>query len=127
MTPEQAKHMAAFFFSVIDQEIPTTQKVIRAIPESGRDYRPDDKSRSAIELAGHLAAGDLFFLHAIADGKFGDYDASVEQSLATFAEAADFFDKAWPAALDKVRALDGEALAKPLDMMGAFEFPAVIY
>ena len=127
MSPEQAKAMAEFFLSVIDQEIPTSQKVIRAIPEESRDYKPDASSRSALELARHVATGDLFFLDAVGDGAFGDYDEAAEKGVTSIADAAKVFDEQWPAKLDVVRGLSGEALAKELDMMGAFKMPAVIY
>jgi uncharacterized damage-inducible protein DinB len=127
MSPEQAKGMAEFFLSVIDQEVPTTQKVIRAIPEAGRDYKPDGKSRSAFEIAQHLAAGDLYFLEGVAAGAFGEWDDSGEKAITSMAGAADVFDEKWPAALDQVRGLSGEELAKVLSFMGAFELPAVVY
>jgi len=127
MTPDLAKAQAEFFLSVIDEEVPVTQKVIRAIPESGRDYKPDEKSRSALELARHISLGDLFFLDAIANGAFSDYDEAAEKAVTSMDQAAAVFEEKWPAALEKVRNLSGEALAKPLDMMGAFNFPAVIY
>ena len=127
MSPEQAKSMAAFFLSVIEEEIPTTQKVIRAVPEANRDYKPDSAARSALEIARHLSLGDIFFLDAVTNGAFGDYDEAAEKEIATIADAAAIFDEKWPAALDKIRNLPGEALAKELDMMGAFKFPAVIY
>lgn len=127
MTPEQAKHMSGFFLSVIDEEIPTSRSVIRAIPEAGRDYKPDPAARSALEIARHLALGDLFFLGAIASGAFGPYDEEAEKAVTTLADAAAAYDRSWPAALDKIRNLSGEALAKPLDMMGAFNLPAVLY
>jgi uncharacterized damage-inducible protein DinB len=127
MSPEQAKGMAEFFLSVIGEEIPVTQKVIRAIPEANRDYKPDEKSRSALEIARHLATGDLFFLDAVANGAFGDWDDSVEKAIGSIEEAAAVFDQRWPAALDKVRGLSGDHLAKTLSMMGAFELPTVVY
>ena len=127
MSPEKAKGMAEFFLSVIDEEIPTTQKVIRAIPEEGRDYKPDETSRSALEIARHLAVGDLFFLDAVANGAFGEWSEGAEKAITTIEGSAAAFDERWPAALDKVRGLDGEALAKPLSMMGAFELPTVVY
>jgi uncharacterized damage-inducible protein DinB len=127
MSPEQAKGMAEFFLSVIDQEVPTTQKVIRAIPEANRDYKPDLASRSALEIARHLAVGDLFFLEGVAKGAFADWDESAETAITTVADAAAVFDEKWPAALDRVRGLSGEALAKIVSFGGAFQLPAVVY
>ena len=127
MDPEQAKGMREFFLSVIDQEVPTTQKVILGIPEEGKDYKPDEKSRSALELARHLSAADLYFLEGVAGGAFGAFDDSNEKAIQSMAAAAAFFDEKWPAALDKVRGLSGEQLSKVISFGGAFELPAVIY
>jgi uncharacterized damage-inducible protein DinB len=127
MTPEQATAMRDFFLSIIEEEIPISQKLIRAIPESGASYKPDEKSRTAFELARHLPVGDLYFLNAVAAGAFGEWDPSAEEAIKSFAAAAAIYDEKWPAAIAKVRALSGEALAKPLNMMGAFEHPVVIY
>lgn len=127
MNPEQAKGMAEFFLSVIDEEILTTQKVIRGIPEEGRDYKPDEKSRSALELARHLAVADLFFLEAVAAGGFGEFDAGAENAITSMAASAAAFDEKWPAVLDKVRTLSGEHLAKVIPFFGALEFPTVVY
>ena len=126
MSPQQAKGMADFFLSVIDTELPTTQKVIRAIPEKGKDYKPDEKSRTAVELARHLAIGDLYFLEGVANGAFGDWDESRETAITSLAGANAVFTEQWPAALDRVRGLSGDALAKPLKF-GPFELPTVIY
>ena len=35
-----------------------------------RNYKPDDKSRSAWELATHLATADMWFLDSVLNGKF---------------------------------------------------------
>jgi hypothetical protein len=51
-------------------EVQPTKKVISAIPENKRDYRPDPHARTAWELAWHLANSDIQFLGGIADLKF---------------------------------------------------------
>src|SRR5215469_15046773 len=51
-------------------EVQTTKKVLSAIPEGKKDFRPDPNARTAWELAWHLANTDVQFLDGIADGQF---------------------------------------------------------
>ena len=48
---------------MFDQESANTVKVLRAVPNDRCDYKPDEKSRTAWELATHLASSDLWFLN----------------------------------------------------------------
>jgi len=127
MSPQEAKTMSEFFLSVIDQEIPTTRRVIEAVPDDKGDYRPDENSRTALELARHVAVSDIWFLDAIAEGEFSQPGGEAEKKIETTSQAVAALDELWPAALDRVRNLPGEALAKEINMMGAFNLPAVIY
>lgn len=127
MTPENAKTMAEFFISVIEMETPTTRKIIAAVPEDKSDYRPDEKARSALELARHIPGSDIWFLEAVSNGEFGDFDPGAEEKITTVAGALKVYDEQFGSALDKVKALRGEKLAKEVSMMGMFNLPAVIY
>ena len=55
MNAEQAKFLTEFLTGVLERESAATAKVLAAVPDSGRDYKPDPKSRTAWELATHLA------------------------------------------------------------------------
>ena len=55
MTNEQATFLAEQYVSLMSGEVATTLKVLRAVTEDGRAYRPDEKSRTAWELATHIA------------------------------------------------------------------------
>ena len=68
LTPEHASGYRAMMLGGLANEFKTTEKVIRAVPESGRDYRPDPHARTSWELAKHLATVDVWFLDGIADG-----------------------------------------------------------
>lgn len=127
MTPELAKSTAESFISVIEMETPITRKVIAAVPEGKRDYRPDEKARTALELARHIPSADMWFLDAVTNGEFAMPDPSVEQGVTSVAEALKIYDEAFGPALEKVKALSGEQLAKEVDMMGVFNMPAVSY
>ena len=119
--------MAEFFVSVIEMETPTTRKIIAAVPEDKADYRPHEDSMTAMELAHHIPGSDIWFLDAVANGEFAMPDPEAEKSITTVAGALKVLDEQFGPALDKVKALSGEALAKEVSMMGIFNQPAVIY
>src|SRR5215475_4561087 len=77
MTADYAKAIAEYFATMFDQEGGNTVKVLRAVPNDRRDYKPDEKSRTAWELATHIASSDLWFLDSVCDGSF-IYDPEVE-------------------------------------------------
>ena len=99
MTPEQATFLAEFFANIFDQEGATTTKVLKAVPDDKRDYRPDDKSRTAWELAKHLATGDIWFLDSICDGAF-NYDPEAEnkatEGINTVNDLVEFYKREFP-------------------------------
>ena len=70
MTPEQAKFLLSVFLPAIRREFPTTLRVIQAVPTDKGDYRPAPNSRSALELAWHLASADIWFLDGFLAGEF---------------------------------------------------------
>ena len=49
-------------------ESKTTAKVLAAVPDSGRNYKPDAKSRSAWDLATHLGC-DVKVVNRIVNGR----------------------------------------------------------
>jgi uncharacterized damage-inducible protein DinB len=107
-------------------EMQTTKKVIAAIPDTNRDYKPDPKARTAWELAWHLVTVDVQFLEEIADGKF-NMEPRYKDQPKTVAELVSWYDKNFTRAMDKARAMTGEQLVTPIDFMGAFNFPAFVY
>ena len=127
MTADQAKFLAEFFANTLENESKTTAKVIAAVPDSGRNYRPDEKSRTAWELATHLALADVWFLDSIINGKF-DFDAEAEaQASAKFknvGEVADYYNREFPARVAQVRALPADKLTRIVDFFGMMQAPA---
>jgi uncharacterized damage-inducible protein DinB len=130
MTPEQAKFLAEYFANVFDQEGPTTTKVLKAIPDDKRDYRPDEKSRTAWELAKHLATGDIWFLDSICDGVF-NYDPQAEEkmgeALKTVNDLVEFYKREFPKRVARLRSTSGEQLAKEVDFFGMMKQPAISF
>src|SRR4029079_17537244 len=65
MTADQATAVAQALGQQIQQEWMTTVKVIEAIPEDKKSYKPDPKGRSAWDLAVHLCLSDVWFLTGV--------------------------------------------------------------
>ena len=58
------------FLSTWDREAESTVKLLRALPATQYDYRPDAGGRSLGELAWHLAEGDAYMSSGIDAGRF---------------------------------------------------------
>jgi uncharacterized damage-inducible protein DinB len=58
------------FLSAWDREAESTVKLLRALPASQYDFRPDAGGRSLGELAWHLAESDAYMSFGIERGKF---------------------------------------------------------
>jgi len=59
------------FVKTWDREAENTLKLLRALPASEYDFRPDQGGRSLGELAWHLAEGDAYMSVGIEKGQFG--------------------------------------------------------
>jgi uncharacterized damage-inducible protein DinB len=129
MNADQARFLADHFAGVFEQEGATTTKVLKAVPESGRNYRPDDKSRTAWELATHLAASEMWFLDSICDGAF-TYDAETETRVTsgfkTVNDVVEFYKREFPKRIQRLRDTPGEKLAQDVDFFGMKKPPAEI-
>ena len=130
MTPEQAKFLAEFFANILDQEGPTTTKVLKAVPDDKRDYRPDDKSRTAWELAKHVATGDIWFLDSICDGAFNfdpEGENKMTEGMKTMNDVVEFYKREFPKRVARLRSTSGEQLAKEVDFFGMMKQPAISF
>ena len=115
MTAVEAKAVAAALGQQLQQEWMTTVKVIEAIPEVNKLWKPEEKSRSAWELAVHLAETDVWFLDSVIHQHFGTPTPS---GATTVAELASWYKAHMPAKLEAVLALDGTHLAPVVDCFG---------
>lgn len=124
MTPQDARAAVNVLATQLRNEWKTTAKVMAAVPNDRRDYKPDDKARSAWELVTHLAAIDLWFLDSVVKGAFGAPGETPAWS--TTSDVADWYSTAFPAKLDEVLALPDQKLADVVDFYG-MQKPAVEY
>ena len=126
MGPQEAKVVADFLLSTLEQELKTTTGVLSAVPVDKLSYQPDGKSKSALGLLRHLALEDAWILNSVADGKFGPVpDDSDACGIMTASDAVACYHRQIPLAIARVRALSGEALVQPIDFFGNL-VPAVI-
>ena len=128
MNAEQARILVEQFAGLMENEVPTTCKVLSAVKTGNRDYKPDAKARSAFELASHMAVSDNWFLQSIIDGKF-EFDPvageKAESQFKTADEIVAFYQKTVPDKLKQLRALPGDTLAREVDFFGMMKMPAV--
>jgi len=103
-----------YFVELLKEEQPATAKVLAAVREG--EWRPDPKSRSAAEMAWHLAASEVWFLKSIADGKFeGTDEAPMPSSLH---EIVTFYEKGFAEQIERVAKLTPAQLAANVSFFG---------
>lgn len=130
MNAENARFLVEHYARLMEQEFPATIKVLAAVKDDNRDYRPDPKSRTAWELATHLATGDIWFLDSIINGAYAFDPQAAARAEAQFKSVNDlveFYRKAYPARLEALRAMSPEAMTKIVDFFGIFQAPAVAH
>jgi hypothetical protein len=71
MQPEQANFLLnGVYLPSLRTEHRLTKSVIEAIPLDKGDYRPDQISKTAMELAWHIAATEMRFMDTLPAGEF---------------------------------------------------------
>ena len=102
--------------------------MLRAVPDDRRDYKPDEKSRTAWELATHLVGSDLWFLDSVCEAAFV-YDPEVENKrtagLNTINDVVEFYNRDDPKPIQRLRSTPGEQLAREVDFFGMTRGPSI--
>lgn len=128
MTADQAKTAAETLASLWEGEFPATCQVLAAVKDDNRSYKPDPKSRTAWEIATHLATADIWFIDCVLNGKFEFNPEAAKQAQAQFKNVADiveFYKKTFPEKLAQVRALPADKLTPIVSFFGMMEMPNV--
>jgi uncharacterized damage-inducible protein DinB len=125
MTPEHAKFLSQVIGKQLQHEWMTTYKVIAAVPDDKKGYKPQADSRDAWFLAHHIATADVGFLKAVAANDFGAFKAAT--SATTIPALADWYKHEFPKALEQVLALDGQHLSQVVEAWGVMKLPSVLY
>jgi uncharacterized damage-inducible protein DinB len=122
---EQAQGLAMVLIGGIENEMPITKKILAAVPQDKLGFTLGEKGRTAKDLMWHIVQADLMFANGVAAGEFARPEPRPAPD--TPQEIASLYESSLTAALAKVKALGGAQLAKPINFMGAFNFPAVLY
>jgi uncharacterized damage-inducible protein DinB len=126
MNAEQAKAAADAMASLWEGEFAATSQVLAAVKDDNRGYKPDPKSRTAWELAVHIATADVWFMDSIAQGEFEwnqDAATQAESQFTNVNEIVEFYKKTAPEKLAALRALPAERLTEVLDFFGVIKMP----
>jgi uncharacterized damage-inducible protein DinB len=127
MQPEQAHFLMQALMPGLKNEHKTTRAVIEAIPAENRDYRPDPHSKTAMELAWHIAAAQQRFLSGIAAGAFDFNPLHQPETVKTPAHIGAWYGEKFATNAAAISAMSGAQLNKVLDFLGLFQMPAVTY
>ncbi|HLG55680.1 MAG TPA: DinB family protein [Vicinamibacterales bacterium] len=128
MTPEQAKAAADMLATVWEGEFPATCQVLAAVKNDKRDYKPDPKSRTAWELATHLATADIWFIDSILKGAFEwnpDAAKQAEGQFKSVDDVVEFYKTSFPEKLKQLRELPADKLTPTVSFFGMMSFPNV--
>jgi uncharacterized damage-inducible protein DinB len=117
MDARQAEALRDTMCGWIEHESVATRKVIRAI--TNRDYRPDAKSRTAWELATHLATSDVWFGDSILNGAFAwSGEAHTPAEMTDPAAVAHWHEAHLADRLHKLRAMSADHLLRTVSFFG---------
>ena len=125
--PQQARFfLESIALPWINDEHALTKKVIEAVPIDKGDYRPDPVSRTAFELAWHIAAAENRFLEAVSNGQF-NFDGTRPDSIRSSADVARWYAENFQANIARIQKLSDDQLVKTVDFRGIRQLPAVRY
>jgi uncharacterized damage-inducible protein DinB len=117
MTAEQATALRDVLTGVIEAEASGTRKVISNITKP--DYKPDSKSRSAWEIATHLAMSDVWFASSICNGAFAwTGEPPVPAEMTDPASVSRWHEKHLGDSLRQLRGMTPDQLLRPVEFFG---------
>jgi len=104
-----------------------TKSVIVAIPPDKGDYRPDGISKSALDLAWHIASTEMRFMDAVSAGEFDLSPRPRPVSIRNSADLAAWYTHNFEPRFERLAKLSNEQLLKIVDFRGLFQLPAVMF
>ena len=122
-----ADHMK-FFVTTIGQTLQNewmhTYKVLAAVPDAKKDYKPQEHSRSAWDLAHHIAICDVGFLKAVIANSFAAFPDKCPAT--TIPALTDWYKHEFPKALETLLALDANHFTQIVEAFG-MKLPSATY
>jgi uncharacterized damage-inducible protein DinB len=119
MNAEQAAAVVELLTRTIESEGGATRKVIGAVPTGNRDYKPDPKSRSAWDIAVHIAMSDVWFADSILGGKFEwTGEPATPAEMTDPAAVAKWHEKQMADRLAKLRTMSPDDMLRNVEFFG---------
>jgi uncharacterized damage-inducible protein DinB len=127
LTPDQAAFLLhGVYLPGLRNEHSITMSIIKAIPADKGDYHPDGISRSAMDLAWHVAAAEMRFMDSVIAGQFDLSPRPRPDSVKHSGDLAVWYGQNFGERLDKLTALSNDQLIKIIDFRGIMQLPAVM-
>jgi uncharacterized damage-inducible protein DinB len=127
----QPEHAAFLLHGVylpgLKNEYRITKSIIEAIPRDKGDYRPDEISKSAMDLAWHIVATEMRFMDALPAGEFDLSPRPRPDSIKTSADLTAWYTDNFEPRFEGLTKLSNEQLLKIVDFRGLFQLPSVMY
>jgi len=128
MTADHAMFLLQnLYLGTLKTESRTTKKILEAVPADKAQYKPDPASRSAIELARHIAAADNRFVETVINGVFDTSPSMIPENVKAPAEIASWYEQRYAKNFEALTKLPGEQLIKIVDFRGMSQRPAVTF
>ena len=125
ITHDQARFLFEFLLPQLESEHVTTQRVIASVPPEQEGYRPTPKSRSAFELARHIAFTETWFLDGVIDLQLKD-DEVPPGGVSNCQHVHHWYRGNFSKRISALKGLSSEHLAMPVDFIGLRQYPAVV-
>ncbi|MGA3189093.1 MAG: DinB family protein [Bryobacteraceae bacterium] len=128
MQPDQAAFLLnTIYLPGLKGEHRLTKGVIEAIPEDKGDYRPDEISKTALDLAWHIVGAEMRFMGVVSTGAFDLSPNPLPASVKNSKDLAAWYAPNFEQHLDQLSKLSDEQLLTIVDFRGVFQLPAVMY
>lgn len=130
MDQKHAQLLRDYMTGLMEGELAATCRVLAAVPDDKRDYRPDEKSRTAWELATHIATADMWFLDSVINGAFAFDPEASKRALAQFNTVSDvvaYYKRELQVRIQQLRDMPADQLAADVDFFGMMKQPAVSF
>jgi uncharacterized damage-inducible protein DinB len=128
MQPDQASFLLnAVLLPAVNSEARITRSIIGAIPLDQGGYRPDAISKTALELAYHIAVTEMRFMDAIAAGKFDLTPRPKPDSIQNSADLVQWYGEQFDLRANALSELSPEQLIFVIDFRGMMQLPAVMF
>lgn len=126
--PDQANFLHhGVYLPGLKNEHRITKSIIEAIPPDKGGYCPDEVSKSALELAWHIAATEMRFMDAVPAGEFDLSPRPRPDFIKNSGDLTGWYADNFELRFEKLTKLSNEQLLKIVDFRGLLQLPAVMY